>query len=132
MEQIKTFEDACKIKGYDPEKVLPDVSPYPEPHKKALTAVAKLIIINEALNHVDNNNQDWKPDWNNYDEDKYYPWFDLEKTEDTNPSGFRLYGVDYDYDGSGVGSRLVYRTRKLAEYTAKQFEGLYRDFMILG
>jgi len=130
MKQIKTFEDACKVKGYNPETVLPDFSVFPEQHKKALTATSKLIIVNEAMNYVDNGNKDWTPDWTNCEEDKYYPWFDLEKAEN-NPSGFRLHAVRCDDAYSSVGSRLVYRTRKLAEYAAKQFESLYRDLMVL-
>jgi hypothetical protein len=89
MKQIKTFEGACKVKGVDPIKVLPKVTGYPKGHHKALIALAKLIIINDALNFVDNGNKAWKPDWNNYSEGKYYPWFYLDKP------GFRLDGVGY-------------------------------------
>ena len=131
MEKIKSFEDACKVKGLDAEKVLPDVAAFPAPHQKALIALAKLVIINDALNYTDNNNQDWKPDWSNYNEDKYYPWFDTEKHEDNNPTGFRLLGCVYDNAHSIVGARLVYRTRKLAEYAGEQFLDLYQDFMVL-
>jgi hypothetical protein len=125
MKQIKTFEGACKVKGVDPIKVLPKVTGYPKGHHKALIALAKLIIINDALNFVDNGNKAWKPDWNNYSEGKYYPWFYLDKP------GFRLGGVHYANTYSGVGSRLVYRTRALAEFAAKQFKSLYKDLMVL-
>lgn len=130
VEDIKSFEDACKVKGYDPEKVLPNESMYPVRHRKALIATEKLFIVNEVLNYIDNGNKDWVPDWDDDDEEKYYPWFDLEK-DNGNPSGFRLDGVFCAYTASGVGSRLVYRTRKLAEYAGTQFEALYRDLMVL-
>lgn len=131
MELIKSFEEACSVKGLDPEKVLPDVSAYPESHRNALTATAKLIIINSALNFVDNDNKDWKPDWNNDDEYKYYPWFDMEVHKKNNPSGFRLDGVNLVCSFTCVGARLVFRTRKLAEYAGTQFEDLYHDLMVL-
>lgn len=124
MEQIKTFEDACKALNLDPEKVLPDVSAFPPPHQAALIAAGKLFIVADALN------EGWKPDWNN-DEYKYYPWFDLEKDEEDNPSGFRLDSVYYYYSGSDVSSRLCFKSRDIAEYAGTQFVDLYRDLMVI-
>jgi hypothetical protein len=122
---IKTFEGACKVLGHDPVKVLPKVTGFPKAHQKALIASAKLIIINEALNFVDNGKKKWVPDWNNTSEGKYYPWFWMDKP------GFRLYVCSYDISLTFVGARLVYRTRALAEYAAKQFGSLYKDLMVL-
>jgi hypothetical protein len=123
MAQIKTFEGACKILGHDPVKVLPKVTSFPKAHQKALIATAKLIIINEALNFVDNGKKKWAPNWNNTGEGKYYPWFWMDKP------GFRLCDCFYDASLTSVGARLVYRTRALAEYAAKQFKTLYQDMM---
>lgn len=125
MKQIKSFEGACKILAKDPLKVLPKVTGFPKAHQKALIAFAKLIIINQALNFVDNGNKAWKPNWNDSSEWKYYPWWYMDKP------GFRLYSVIYDYSFSAVGARLVFRTRALAEYAAKQFKALYKDIMVL-
>lgn len=119
---IQTFEDACSKLQLDPSTVLPEVSNLP--NGKALLALAKLFIIIEAIN------DGWKPDWNNYDEYKYYPWFDLKK-EENNPSGFRLDGVVYDCTYSRVGSRLCFASREKAEYAAKQFEDLYKDYFLI-
>lgn len=120
--KIKTFEDACKALKLDPVTVLPSVDNIP--NGKAILAAATLFIIAQALNG------DWKPDWNNDDEYKYYPWFDMEK-DSNNPSGFRLFGVDYYYSISDVGSRLCFQTRELAEYAGTQFVEIYRDLMVL-
>jgi hypothetical protein len=88
MEETKTlvtsFEEACQLRGYDPEKCLPEVSMYPAQHQTALIAAAKMFVINEAIN------EGHQFDWNNFDEKKWFPWFDMELTED-NPSGFRFY-----------------------------------------
>lgn len=114
---IKTFEDACKVRGIDPNN-LPDFSMIPEQHRQALTDHYKLVIIAEALN------EGWKPDWNNDDEYKYYPWFDME-------NGFVFLVSDFSDPTSCVGSRLCYRSREIAEYAGKQFEGLYKSYFQL-
>ena|ERR1700694_3150122 len=124
MAQIKTFEAACKKLSLDPVTVLPDVSPLPAQHGKALLASAKLFIIVQAVN------AGWIPDWQDSNQNKYYPWFDMEKDEN-NPSGFRLYYVYDNYAISTVGSRLCYKSRALAEQTVNQFIDLYRDLIVL-
>jgi hypothetical protein len=120
--KVKTFEAACKKLGIDPKKVLPESSE--NPHNKALIALAKLLIIIQVIN------DGWKPDWNNRNEYKYYPWFDMEKTK-SNPGGFSLVGVYGLFTVSHVGSRLCFKSRELTEYTVKQFIDLYRDYMVL-
>jgi hypothetical protein len=124
IQTIETFEEACAAKGLDPQKVLPDVTAFPQQHQKALLALAKLIIIIDALNG------DWQPDWNNYDERKYFLWFDME-TEENTPSGFRLGCAACNCTASRVGSRLCFRSRELAEYAGEQFIDLYKDYMAL-
>jgi hypothetical protein len=127
---IKSFEDACKVKGYDPLKVLPNVSVFPEPHQAALTGIAKLFIINEAINYVDNGNNPWVPDWNDEDEEKHYPWADME-VDDNNPACFRLHAVYFDNAYACLGSRLVYISEDGARHAFTQFEGIYKDIFIL-
>lgn len=116
MKKIKTFEAACKALNI--AAVLPDVTVMPAKHAKAFIAHYKLVIIVEALN------AGWVPDWNNTSEYKYFPWWDME-------SGFVLYGVNYYGTLSHVGSRLCFQTRTLAEYAAKQFKELYKDYMAI-
>jgi hypothetical protein len=116
--EIKTFEDACAKLQLNPETVLPDLIGFPSQHQKALLSHAKLVIIAEAVN------DGWKPNWDDEDEYKYYPWFDMEK-------GFVFYSFDYDGQGSNVGSRLCFRSREIAMYVGKQFKGLYKDYFVL-
>ena len=120
-DKVKSFEDACQLLGIEPN--VPEVSMLPENHKKAIVAHYKLVIIAEAVN------EGWKPNWDNWDERKYYPWFDLEGSS----SGA---GFSYDvYDGwrtvSSVGSRLCFKTWELAEYIGKTFIDLYKDYFLL-
>jgi hypothetical protein len=119
---ITTFEEACEAKGIEISKLLLTYENVPHEHTKPLLAHSKLLIIAEVLN------DGWKPDWNNDDEYKYYPWWDMEKTED-NPSGFSLYYVNCVYTYSIVGSRLCFKSRSLAEHAAEHFIDLYRDML---
>lgn len=73
-ERVKSFEDACQVLGISTN--VPDVKGLPRKHQKAIVANYKLIIIAEALN------EGWKPNWQDSDECKYYPWFDMR-----NPAG---------------------------------------------
>lgn len=109
-DRIKTFEDACEVLGLDPKHAGFEYG------SADTVAYTKLKVIIEALN------EGWKPDWNNTDEPKYYPWFYMNKP------GFRLYDVYADYYGSDVGSRLCFQKRDVAEYAVKQFIDLYTTF----
>ncbi len=70
-ERVKSFEDACQVLGILTN--VPDVKGFTRKHQKAIVANYKLIIIAEALN------EGWKPNWQDSDEYKYYPWFDMTK-----------------------------------------------------
>lgn len=122
MAKIKTFEEACEKKGYNPETIIPDFSVFPEKHRKALTSHAKLIIITEVLNG------DWKPDWSNGKWDKFFPWFYMNTSSG---SLFAYFGYDFADSSSGVGSRLCFKSEALARYAGEQFNDLYRDYFLL-
>ncbi|MDB0602332.1 hypothetical protein PL373_14515 [Tenacibaculum maritimum] len=69
-------------------------------------------------------NEDWAPNWDDSTQGKYYPWFKM------GSSAFRFCDYDYWSTSSGVGSRLCFKSRKLAEYAGKQFKDVYKQFMI--
>jgi hypothetical protein len=120
MDEIKTFEDACKKLGI--LELVPDFSTLPEKYRASIYAHYKLMIIADALN------EGWIPDWTNSREYKYYPWFEM-----GSPSGvgFSCDGYDLWYTLSGVGSRLCFKTAELARYAGKQFEELYKEYFVL-
>ena len=122
IEDLKTFEDACKLENLDSKKVIPDFSCFPEADRKALEAHAKLLIIVKAANRIDNDGEEWTPDWNDGNW-KYQPWFVMSEGS----SGFR----SYDFGGwratSNVGSRLCFKTEAVCKYISTQFIDLYRD-----
>ena len=66
--KIKTFEDACEKLGIDPTK-LPELTLLSDEFVKPIVAYYKLLIIYKAINNG------WKPDWSNWDQYKYYPWY---------------------------------------------------------
>jgi hypothetical protein len=86
VKKIKTFIQACKKLGLDASK-LPDVSCLPDIHQKAIIAHYKLIIIAQALN------DGWQPNWNDSNQGKYYPWFEI-KADTKSPGGS---GLVYHY-----------------------------------
>jgi hypothetical protein len=116
---IKSFTDACLKLGLDPAS-LPDVSSIPEEFRKPIIAGYKLMIVYKAINNG------WKPDWSNYQQWKYYPWFEVLS------SGFGFSGTDYGYVGTVtcVGSRLCTDTREKALYIGNQFAAEYQDYFL--
>lgn len=120
-DKIKSFEDACKHLGLNPND-LPVVDMLPEKDRKSIIAFYKLTIIIRALN------EGWEPDWSNWDEWKYYNWFYVEKGEDQRSSGFRCNAAVYASAGTGTSSRLCCGTPDDAEYIGKQFEDLCNDY----
>lgn len=125
IEQLKTFEDACKVENLDPTTVIPDFSCYPEKDRKSMIAHAKLVIIVRAANRLANEGNEWIPDFNNEDQWKYEAWF-----ERRGSSGFR-FGVCVGwYSCSLVGSRLCFISREVCEYVATQFIDLYNEYLL--
>ena len=119
-DRVKSFEDACQVLGISTN--VPEVKGLPRKHQKAIIANYKLIIIAEALN------EGWKPNWQDSDEYKYYPWFDM-----SNPAGV---GCSYTNPAASTaianfGSRLCLKNRELAIYFGQTFTDLFNDSLLL-
>ena len=123
-DKIKSFEDACKHLGLNPND-LSVVDMLPEKDRKSIIAFYKLTIIIRALN------EGWEPDWSNWDEFKYYNWFYIEKGKDQRSSGFCYIGTRCAGVDAYAGSRLCFKNRELAEYAAEQFKELYREYLLI-
>lgn len=148
MERVKTFEDACEVLGEDHQYV----KAYREWMRiyyaecKDMTAFLKLRIICSALN------EGWKPKFDG-DECRYYLWFyaytkeEYEKLNKDEKKKCRVvsrssnYAIanggviySYAYGSSSVShtvicSRLVFKTRELAEYCEKRFIDIWEDYL---
>lgn len=113
-EGIKTFELACEALNVDPKNVysvieLPDEIAY-----KKLKVIVKAV------------NQGWTPDWNNTNQRKWWPWFNLS-------SGFGFAGSVCDCTGTiaYVGSRLCFESEEKSDFVANQFIDIYRDLLTI-
>ncbi len=130
MNRIKSFEEACAVLGIDPIKSLPDVTNVPEEFREAIISHYKMMIVAKVLNG------DWKPDWSDSSQWKYWPWF-YYKSDPNSSSGFRLsyLGCDCDHTYSYVGSRLCFKDSATAEYAGtepelvKLYEGFHLPFI---
>lgn len=118
-ERVKTYLDACHELGREPldEKKLLELG---------LTehdiAYQKLTLIIEALN------EGWKADVCDANVRRWYPWFE----PNGSPSSFAFLGsaCANAFANAGSGSRLCYKTRELAEYSAKQFIDIWKYIQI--
>lgn len=116
---IKTFEDACKQIRITTK--LPDVSELMDDDlRKPVIAAYKLMVIYKAINNG------WRPDWSNWNQYKYYPWFEVLSSG----FGFSCSYCVYGRTDSLVGSRLCTDSREKALYIATQFEDLYKDYFL--
>jgi len=123
--KIKTFEDACKKLGIEPN--LPVVENLPVKHQGATIAMYKLGVIAEALN------EGWKPDYSDHNEWKYEPWWTVTSISKNGKtaSGLSFDGADRWRTGTYVGSRLCFKSRELCEYAAEHFLDLYEEALML-
>lgn len=119
-DRVKSFEDACQVLGISTN--VPEVKGLPRKHQKAIIANYKLIVIAEALN------EGWKPNWQDSDEYKYYPWFDM-----SNPAGVGCSHAYHtaSYTTAYFGSRLCLKNRELAIYFGQTFTDLFNDSLLL-
>lgn len=119
---IKTVDDAFKKQKLErPElKDLPAI--IPPRFRAAWLAVYELFVIFEAIN------DEWKADFMNSSQWKYYPWGKV------NSSGSGV-GFSYSYyyfvfTITAVGSRLCTDSSEKAVYIFKQFDEQYKKFFL--
>jgi len=118
-EKIKNFDDVLNyhnIQKEDFEKKVEDLTADEK-------AYQQIKLIASALN------EGWVPDWKDYDQWKYYPWFDMD--ESSSPGRFSFYCSDDLGSLSTVGSRLCFKSRELCRYAAETFLEIYREFFTI-
>lgn len=148
-ERIKTFNDACAELGFEHPLVraYDEYGPVFEDDKMDVDMLAylKLRIITAALN------EGWEPQFIP-GEYRWAPYFVLYTQEEIDEmdekikarvvyrsrgSAYANGGVSYaiaSYDSAsvsaGIGSRLAFKSEKLAEYAGQQFIDVFADFML--
>lgn len=123
-DRVKTYEDACKVLGVEP---INEQNAKAQGFRSDEIARRKLETIAAALN------EGWKPDWNNTDQYKYYPYFYIQE----NAKGKGSAGLSYASTSNAashtyayIGSRLCFYASRLARYASNQFTDLYEQILI--
>lgn len=123
-DRVKTYEDACKVLGVEP---INEQNAKAQGFRSDEIARRKLETIAAALN------EGWKPDWNNTDQYKYYPYFYIQE----NAKGKGSAGLSYAHalysaanTAAHIGSRLCFYASRLARYASNQFTDLYEQILI--
>lgn len=138
-ERVKTFEDACRETGVDPEIYEDNFDNTPAD----VIAFLKLRVIAAALN------EGWKPQFTE-DESRWYPWFTLwteeelsEKSDIQKASRHLISTGDFagfactgsisspSFESTSVGSHLCFKSEALSTYCGKQFISLWADFNLI-
>lgn len=120
----KLTEDACKVLGVEP---INEQNAKAQGFRSDEIARRKLETIAAALN------EGWKPDWNNTDQYKYYPYFYIQENAKGKGSAGLSFAYTY-YTASAtlalIGSRLCFYASRLARYAGNQFTDLYEQILI--
>lgn len=129
-QNIKTWEDACKVHNVDPKK-LPEVSMLPVKFQNWLINTYKMGIITEAINTKEDG-KIWIPNWNDSNQWKYFPWFEIKATK-SKPSGVGFSDSDYDFwhSNSYVGSRLCFETREQVYHVQEHFKDIFIEMFLI-
>lgn len=127
---FKTFKDVCKAEGLNYTLTLIRLFLISllstKKDRKSNVAHAKLLIIVRAANRLANDGKEWIPDYDNYDETKYEPVFDLSY------GGLRFVVFGGWRSGTVCCSRLCFIRREVCIYIAKTFISDYKDMMTHG
>lgn len=105
----------------DVTRLVNDINPK---HVKALISLNELFTIAEAWNKEDG----FVPDYSNYNQDKWFPWFVYDK----GTAGF-VYAFTHHTatsTGADFGSRLCFKTANRARQFGKQFIDLWNDVLL--
>ena len=109
IDRVKTYEDALKVLG---KKDFNQENLY-----NREIARRKLEIIIEALN------DGWEPDWDNYSQLKWYPYF-----EDSFAGASCPRSTYYpSLSTASIGSRLYCKSKEIADYVGQNFLDLYKQ-----
>ena len=115
---IKTFDDACKVCETTENDFYLKFSDKLLDHDTF--AYEQLKVVVKAIN------QGWTPDWDNTDQRKWWPYFNL-----SSGFGFSRSYFAYGFANTDVGSRLCFETSEKSIYAANQFIDLYKEFLTI-
>lgn len=123
-DRVKSYADACKVLGIEP---MNEQNMKAQGFRPDEIARRKLETITEALN------EGWKPDWNNTDQYKYYPYFYIRENAKAKAAAGLSFAITYNaasYTYANIGSRLCFHDSDTARYAGNTFTELYEQILI--
>ena len=123
-DRVKSYTDACNVLGIEP---MNEQDMKARGYRPDEIARRKLETITEALN------EGWKPDWNNTDEYKYYPYFYIKenaKAQGTAGLAGAYSNCAATFTNALIGSRLCFKTEAMSDYAGRTFTELYEQILI--
>ena len=131
--EITTVEEAFKRqKDQIDLSKLPDLSSLPSKFSRGMLALLKLQVVTEAVNNDDPKEPEFKADFNDRNQEKWFPWY-VGGAADGSGSGFRflvtLYGWSNSYASGGA--RLALKDEERADHMNEYFSELYKDLWLI-
>ena len=106
----------------DVARLVTDINPM---HIEALIALNELFTIAQAWNKEDG----FVPDFSDWHQDKWFPWFKYDKDDAGFVSATTPYAATYAY--AAMGSRLCFKSSARAAQFGKQFADLYNKVFLI-
>lgn len=131
--QITTVEEAFKRQADQIDLTkLPDLSMLPAKYSRGMMALLKLQVIVHAVNNDDPAQPEFKADYNDSDQYKWFPWY-RGGAPDASGSGFSfdVTNCAWTCAGTGGGARLALKDEARAEHMNKYFSDLYKDLWLI-
>lgn len=129
--EITTVEEAFKRQKdqIDPG-MLSDLSILPDKYSRGMMALLKLQVIIHAVNNDNPAEAEWKADYNNSSQYKWFPWY---RGGDSSGSGFRFGDTfcGWSYTATHGGARLALKDEARAEHMNKYFQDLYKELYLV-
>lgn len=123
-DRVKSYADACKVLGIEP---MNEQNMKAQGFRPDEVARRKLETITETLN------EGWKPDWNNTDQCKYYPYFFIRENAKAEGTAGLSSAATYSAaskTAASIGSRLCFHDSDTARYAGNTFTELYEQILI--
>ncbi len=116
-DRVLTVDDVCLEAGTDIYQFNAKYNDYDEDSRayELLKIIVKIF------------NEGWVPNWDDSNQYKYYPYFDMRSSG----FGFSTTHCSYAYARTAVGSRLVFKDRPTAELCGKRFEKVYKQYLTI-
>lgn len=129
--KITTVEKAFEVqKDKIDFKQLPDLSLLPANFSKGMLALLTLQVIIHAINNDDPKKPEWVPDYNNTDQQKWFPWY---RGGDQSGAGFSFDAAHCEWTNTGThgGARLALKDEARAEHMNKYFQKYYKELYLV-